>query len=140
MDSARSGEKVSVSGRRVFTPTNYNSKCCYAPSAMKALSVSFRKTGKTQGRKTRAAYSQSKQRVEEPRGFSTKRVKNGPSRRICVTCSRLTFAWTPPLCRVHRRILTVCRRKVITKPEPVPLEKVSDKKPRLNANARRPGP
>lgn len=25
-------------------------------------------------------------------------------------------------------------------PEPVPLEKVSDKKPRLNANARRPGP
>lgn len=26
------------------------------------------------------------------------------------------------------------------RPEPVPLEKVSDKKPRLNANARRPGP
>jgi len=36
------------------------------------------------------------------------------ARRNGGTDSCLTFAWSPPPCRVRRRILTVCRRKVIT--------------------------
>ena len=93
-------EKVTVSGRRVFTPTNYDSRCRYAP---------FRKTlVRHNGEKLaqRIANRSSVHRGWKNRAetFHEERVEYGPlkanprrllARRNGGTDSRLTFARSP---------------------------------------------
>ena len=114
-------EKVTVSGRRVFTPTNYDSRCRYAPFRKTLVRHNEEKLAQRIANRS-SVYRGWKNCADLPR---RKRVEYGSlkanprrllARRNGGTDSRLTFARSPFIRRnqVRQRILTVCRRKVIT--------------------------
>jgi len=103
-----------VSGRRVFTPTNYDSRCRYAPFQKTLVRHNEEKLAQRIANRS-SVHRGWKNRADLPR---RKRVEYGPLKtnpcRLLARRNGGTFARSPLPHRVRQRILTVCRRKVIT--------------------------